>query len=276
MQNLQKGFIAPLLLVTIILLLVGGGAYMYMQRKQVNQPVAESPVTQVTSTTPTSILATLTTTTSAKASQLAIDLSTVTPQFIDDGGDGKYKDGTPLPDYMIKIKNDIAAIFAPASQDGYYLYSRPSNIVLFAIGERYVFFGDIRAKESGSDKILDSVTQTSTETRAFSIQLFKTDEIAVYVSPQNVCTYTLDQPSCVPLAGADLSGEEFYFDPMGGFWIEETHTDTSLTIGVFDRESPLILDPNTGSLLAKKLRDATFVLPPSSISSPRKGAALGE
>ena len=38
MKISQKGFIAPLLLALIALLLIGGGAYVYIQNKQPNQP----------------------------------------------------------------------------------------------------------------------------------------------------------------------------------------------------------------------------------------------
>lgn len=41
METSQKGFIAPLLLALIAILLIGGGTYVYMQKKQVSQPVAE-------------------------------------------------------------------------------------------------------------------------------------------------------------------------------------------------------------------------------------------
>lgn len=42
MNNLQKGFIAPLLIALIALLLIGGGAYMYTQKKQENPPAVEN------------------------------------------------------------------------------------------------------------------------------------------------------------------------------------------------------------------------------------------
>jgi len=48
-MNYQKGFIAPLLLALIALLLIGGGAYVYVQNKPANQPVTASSTTQTTS-----------------------------------------------------------------------------------------------------------------------------------------------------------------------------------------------------------------------------------
>ena len=50
----QKGFIAPLLLILLAVLLVSGGAYVYMQKNQASQSVTTNPATQTTSTTQTS------------------------------------------------------------------------------------------------------------------------------------------------------------------------------------------------------------------------------
>lgn len=46
----SKGFIAPLLLVLVALLLIGGGAYMYIQKQQTNQSAIVNTITQATST----------------------------------------------------------------------------------------------------------------------------------------------------------------------------------------------------------------------------------
>jgi hypothetical protein len=46
----QKGFIVPLLLALIATLLIGGGAYVYVQNNQTNQPAVVTPTTQATST----------------------------------------------------------------------------------------------------------------------------------------------------------------------------------------------------------------------------------
>ena len=57
-MNYHKGFIAPLLLALIALLLIGGGAYVYMQNKQANQLSTSS--NQATSTQQVSITASTT------------------------------------------------------------------------------------------------------------------------------------------------------------------------------------------------------------------------
>ena len=50
MKNSQKGFIAPLLLVLIAVLLIGGGAYVYTRNKSNNQSMVAGQTTQATST----------------------------------------------------------------------------------------------------------------------------------------------------------------------------------------------------------------------------------
>jgi hypothetical protein len=50
MKNSQKGFIVPLLL-AVIALLLAGGAYVYLQKKPTNQPVIENSATETTSAT---------------------------------------------------------------------------------------------------------------------------------------------------------------------------------------------------------------------------------
>lgn len=47
MKNLQRGFVVSLILTIIALILIGGGVYVYMQNKQMNQP---TPATQTAQT----------------------------------------------------------------------------------------------------------------------------------------------------------------------------------------------------------------------------------
>jgi len=51
MKITQRGFIIPLLLVIIAVLLAGGGTYVYVQNKQANQVATVTPTPQATSTT---------------------------------------------------------------------------------------------------------------------------------------------------------------------------------------------------------------------------------
>lgn len=51
MSIMQKGFIAPLLLALIAVLILGGGAYVYTQTKQAEKPATMSPTTPTTTVT---------------------------------------------------------------------------------------------------------------------------------------------------------------------------------------------------------------------------------
>lgn len=239
-MNHQKGFISPLVLALIAVLLIGGGAYVYVQNKQANEPIATTSTAQTSKNT------------SATPSRLALDLANVTPQFIDENGYGGLKDGTPLPAFAVQIKKDIAAIFTPPDNKGYHLYSKAENIYLIAVGKRYVIFGDSLAKEGYSGELFDSVTNTSLPMGPWAAQIFHTNTFAVYVMPNSICTYTLDQPICITIPGSKLTESEGYWDTMGGsYGITETHTNTSLTVTDFSLAT------------GKKSREMTFALPDS-------------
>jgi archaellum component FlaF (FlaF/FlaG flagellin family) len=47
-MNYKKGFIAPLILIIIALLVLGGGAYVYVQKNQANQSVTAASTAQTT------------------------------------------------------------------------------------------------------------------------------------------------------------------------------------------------------------------------------------
>lgn len=57
MTNPQRGFISPLVLSLIAILLIGGGAYVYAQKSRASQPVVTRQMTEATSTAPTPPLA---------------------------------------------------------------------------------------------------------------------------------------------------------------------------------------------------------------------------
>lgn len=51
MKNLQRGFVLPLLLALVAILLVGSGAYVYTQNKETHQSITASPTVRTASTT---------------------------------------------------------------------------------------------------------------------------------------------------------------------------------------------------------------------------------
>lgn len=220
-MNIKKSFISPGILLAIILsvVVISGGAYFVMHQNI--------------------------------QSQLAIDLSSVTPQFVDN----KDANGTlVIPANLEKIKTDVESILIPAEQTGTW------EIVLNAVGKRYVVATVLRPTDAGSSpQIIDSVTLKSSNYIPGLFQ-FVVGKTQVYVSSTDICTYTLDQPSCIPLPGAKLSGGEVYGDDetMSSYFVpqDETHTDTSLTIAVLE-----LVNPYTNQAKLQKVRDITLVLP---------------
>ena len=51
MKNLQRGFVIPLIITVIALLLISGGIYFYTNKKTINTPVQETSKTTETSAT---------------------------------------------------------------------------------------------------------------------------------------------------------------------------------------------------------------------------------
>lgn len=181
---------------------------------------------------------------------LRTDLQGITPHFIDLG-----EHTQPLNSQEQKIKNDVSAILIPEPMDGV-------GVSLLAVGQRYVVAALLRPTDGGTPlEIIDSATgQIDSIPGLFQ---FIAHGSAVYLSAQDICTYTPDQSSCVSVPGAKLSGDEMYGDDetMGGYFQpqDETHTDTSITIAV------LKLTPDPASCpdckMLKKERDVTLPLP---------------
>jgi hypothetical protein len=90
MKDSQKGFILPLLLVIIAILLIGGGTYVYTQNKRRNQSVVESPTTQTIATNS----ATSTTISNSVRENIPI-LSTGKPSDISKDTNHVYDSGYP-------------------------------------------------------------------------------------------------------------------------------------------------------------------------------------
>jgi len=197
--------------------------------------------------------------------QLMADLTTITPQFVEykQGADGKQI----LSPELEKIKNDVGAILiGPGPYDS----STGSDVLLNAVGKRYVEITITRPTGAGSSpQILDSATLKSQNISG--LFQFVVGKTAVYVSATDICTYTLDQPSCIPLPGAKLFGNEVYGDAemVAGYFepLDLSHTNTSMTIAVLEwvpnpeQSSPTNTVP---SKILKKVRNVTLALTSSS------------
>lgn len=268
----RRGFIGLMALVAIVLgiMVISGSAYFMMHQNSAPQTLQNHPDISTTQQTQLRVQTTKNVpvvqppTNAAQPiaqSQLAKDLSNITPQFVDD----TKEDSTGrqiLPSELEKIKNDVALIrIGPGPYDS----NTGPDIFLEAVGKRYVELTITRPTDaSSSPQILDSVTLKSNYISGlFQFVIGKT---AVYVSATDICTYTLDQPSCVPLPGAKLSGGEVYGDDSGmaGDFAPQdlTHTNTSMTIAVLAWANPY-----TDRAKLRKVRDVTLAF--SGVSLPR-------
>ncbi|MES2225913.1 MAG: hypothetical protein V4480_03860 [Patescibacteria group bacterium] len=183
---------------------------------------------------------------SSTDSRLATHLSKITPQFI-------AADTTLSPE-LENIRQDIKSILLDSQSDP------QIDIALDAVGSRYVVATVLYPTDRGSSpQVIDSATLDSS-TYIPGLYEFTVGKTQIYVSATDICTYTLDQPSCVPLPKAKLSGGELYGDDSGmaGYFVPQdlTHTNTSMTIAVLAWENPY-----TSRAKLKKVRDVTLVLP---------------
>jgi hypothetical protein len=202
-------------------------------------------------------------------SQLQSDLQSVTPHFID----STRPDDGSLTTQEQKIKDDVVALLTSQEADNADYYS---GLLLRAIGERYVLISQPSA-DSYYDVLIDSHTGSSTfipngaSYVPFYLPLQHSQpqsgkQMVLYIGAQDIYTYTLDQSSFVVLPHSTLSGNETYHSGRSDFRLDpdQTHTDNSLTIAVFDG-SQIVQNPdaqaNAMQTMNKKLRDVTFTLP---------------
>jgi len=213
----------PILILALALFL-GGGLFVIIAHTKTptNQPSA--------STTP---------------SQLAIDLAGITsPQFVGE---------KPLTPKLQKIQDD-ANVSIRNWNGGY-----SDELPLQAVGKRYVLMH--HPSETGfiSGIVVDAKSGSIIEIGGgYPIE---TKSGMIYVN-DNIKYYKFDTPASVVLANSELPKMQTYNSggDMPVMTPTETHTDTSLTISVFDMNT-VAENPDTPNYKFKKLRDVTFTLP---------------
>lgn len=267
-MHTQRGFIGTgvLIAIVLVLLVVGGGVYFVMhqspsQTASENYPDLSTTQQKLThNQTENTLVARPTgTTQSANQSQLAMDLSKITPQFI--------TADTAISADLGKIKADVKSILLPNEQN-----DSQVDIALNVVGKRYVVATVLRPTDAGSHpQIVDSVTLKSSNYIPGLYQ-FTIGKTQVYVSATDICTYTLDASSCVPLQGAKLSGGELYGDDqtMASYFVPQdlTHTNTSMTIAVL-----AWVNPYTNQAKLQKVRDVTLAMPGASLPTSNSGSS---
>lgn len=231
MKTSQKGFIAPLLIVIIAVLLAGGGTYLYTQNNQTNPPVTENPVIQTK------------------------DFSTVIPQFVSDN---------LAPDQSIAL-DEIRGIIASSSvayDQGYSAVDFAKSLELIAIGKRYVVFHVQSLKAEGGVRILDifDLQADKVISHIASTPVLQTSKVLIYAnidikpdpSVSYLCAYKLDTPTCELMPETVIKSNQYeyeeYWSPMGNPIEVIAHTDTSFTITVW-------------SSYGKRGREATYQIP---------------
>lgn len=192
------------------------------------------------------------------SSQLETDVSASALQFV-------QRDQTLTPELQ-KIHGDILALLtAKEPNNADYL----SQFWLVAVGRRYVLISQPSAGSS-YDEIVDSHTGTirTLPNGASYAHFYRAFEgggnMAIYIGDKDIYTYTLDQESFVLVPGSKLSGTETYtsgaYDSPAA-QAEQVHTDTSITISVFD-SSQLVPNPDvSGAKMYKKIRKVTLRMP---------------
>ncbi len=237
--------------VVAVLLLGATGFYFFCNRQAGTED-------QVLSTTTPQIQGTTTTKWDNSAPTTASELTKVTPGLIEYKQDGEGKQILSLEFEKIKkTAADIIKAKDPGSEE-YYAY-----LIIRAVGKRYVLMTNPTVR-GGNDIVVDFVNKTSKPISSVGDSAFYTKYTSVYISGNKISYYKLDAPDSLVLPNSELSGGETYHAGDGDFVLspKETHTDTTLTIAIFDSKI-FLQDPNnpTDPGGFKKLRDITFTLP---------------
>ncbi len=231
-----------------------------------------STSTSTSSTTDTSapIVVDKTAVDPALLTKLQTDLQGITPYFVD----SRSYDGKSLTPQEEKIRNDVADILASkAAANGHgdnYSQSWP-----IAIGKRYVlitvpthtYYDMLIDSQTGESSYLQNAASYAAHRLPFERPQPASNgrQTVLYIGYEDIYTYTLDQGTFVLVPGSKLTGSETYHNGKGDFslLVDETHTDNSIHISVFDG-SQVVQNPNAQpnalQTMNKKLRgvDLTF------------------
>lgn len=237
----------------------------YFALLQKHAPKALSTPTTATSTP---IVVDKTAVNPALLTKLQTDLQGITPYFVDSRG----YDGKPLTPQEEKIRNDIADILeSKAATNGHgddYSQSWP-----IAIGKRYVlitvpthtYYDILIDSQTGESSILQNAASYVVHRLPFERPQPASNgrQTVLYIGYEDIYTYTLDEGTFVLVPGSQLSGSETYHNGRGDFslMVDETHTDDSITISVYDGSQVVqnpYAQPNALQTMNKKLREVTL------------------
>jgi hypothetical protein len=236
-----------LIITVVAVLLLGAAGFYFFCNKQAT---TES---QVLSTTTPQLQGTTTAQVNNNTPSVVPELRGITPQFVplnDEWGNSTQV----LNPELKKIKKaalDIINTKEPLNAENNVHFS------LRAVGKRYVVMSYYPpAGMDSRDVLVDFVSKTSKDLAGGrSLEL---KSAIVYITDDKVAYYKIDSPAVVAFSNSQLPSGQTYNSNYGGMPVtspEETHTDNSMTIAVFDTNQPI---QDQGF---KKLRDVTFTLP---------------
>lgn len=186
---------------------------------------------------------------------LQADMRDVAPHFIVP----TWQQGQTLTSDEKKIEADVAALLstqiAAAHPNNPRFTVMPGNdFWLNAIGTRHVLISQAGA-DSFNEAILDSRTGALTPIPGdVALYLAPERNAALYIGPQAIYFYSIDEASATLMPGSQLGGTETYHNGVGGLGIivqpDETHTEDSISISVFDSTTS-VPNPDGGTMYVK-------------------------
>ena len=203
--------------------------------------------------------------------QLQSDLQNIKPHFIsNDDGSAQVK-YTPEEQ---KIRDDLVTLFAsryaavdPTSSKQSLLVEAGNGIWPHAIGKRYILLTE--ASKFAVDEILDIQTGqvapfTNSQGQTKRYYVVSKRNIALYINPQVLYTYSLDQVTTTLITGSQLSGTQTYhngyIDGATTLFInpEETHTTNKIIVSVFDSSKRVPNPDVSGATMYAKVGQKTL------------------
>ena len=243
----NKGFINPLWLLVVPVLLLGGGATWWATQKPATQPDTAEPVDLPIAEDTKTIAP------RPQQTQLSIDLAGVAP--------GGMTETRELPlELQKKITQDLADTLIA---EGLWEVQWRAELWLsfFAVGKHYVVFAIDNGKDCGAPlHIVDTLTYKLTKLPKL---IFVEEKMLGFVSNSAFYTYTPDTSDIVEVPGSRIADPEV-FVPAEGLAgvcgnVEYTKDGNKITVEVATPRGGT--DPETGDPLLGPSRKLTFALP---------------
>lgn len=197
---------------------------------------------------------------------IAIDLSGITPQFVDDR-EADPENPVPLPEDLKKIKKAVIDMYVardkvhqPTSGYGekeFESQSREFNsrLILLAVDKKYVLAA-LPGPVGYGDALIDIANGSELFIDHYA---FKTKTTMVYILSDKISYYKPGQSSFLTLANSELAPPETYMSSTGAMIDvpNETHTEKAITLSVYDSSKWATQE----KIEHQKIREVTYNLP---------------